>query len=102
LRLGSLLGKTIGEVRALPVSEYRKWQLFYILEPWGYHNTEFLFGKLLAVLYTLASHDKTNYTAKQFMRDNTKIATEPDMSEMTTEERHEYIIMRAKEAFGVA
>ena len=27
--------------------------MYYMLEPWGWHNTEYLFGSVLAMLYNI-------------------------------------------------
>lgn len=101
MRLGALLGKSIGEVRALPAPEYHKWELYYLIEPWGWHNTEYLLGRLLAEIYHIASRGKQRFTPKQFMRELDKIELPPDLSGMTKDERKKYIRECAKRDFGI-
>lgn len=102
-RLGLALGKTLTEVRALPYPEYRAWQLYYLLEPWGWHNEEFHFAALLAMLYN-ANRGKKGKTreVKDFVRDMEKavlqeLAEKPDVAELPREE----LIKMIKKDFGI-
>lgn len=52
-RLGLALGKSHGEIEMLPAPEYKAWQLFYLLEPWGWHNQEYLVASILTMLHNV-------------------------------------------------
>lgn len=110
LRLGLALGKTRSEIRALPATEYRDFELFYMLEPWGWPEQEYRLGRVLSEMFFIANHGKKNFTPKQFMRDMSeayKLGDDFDISLMTREELKAYreehrdeLIAEAKQAFG--
>jgi len=51
LRLGALLHRSLEEVNRLPYPEYVLWKKFYMLEPWGFENTEFNVSRILSQLH---------------------------------------------------
>jgi hypothetical protein len=51
MRLGLALGKSQSEVRDLPYPEFRRWQLMYLLEPWGWENEEYRTAAIVASLH---------------------------------------------------
>ena len=63
------LSKSIGEVRALPYPEYHAWELFYLLEPFGFENDEYHYASLLSMLYNVNRGKGKAKDAKEFMRD---------------------------------
>jgi hypothetical protein len=110
MRLGLALHKTRQEIRDLPSTEYHEWELMYMLEPWGWEEQEYKFGKLLAEIFYIANKGKKQFKAIDFMRDmkkNYKI-DEDDISDWTQEELKKYrqehreeIRAAAKMAMGV-
>jgi len=110
MRLGAHLKKSIGEVRALPAPEYHKWELMYLLEPWGWEEQEYRFGKTLAEMWTIANKGKKQFKAIDFMRDMKSVYKlyEDDIDDMTPEELKQYrkdhreeLQAEAKKAFGI-
>lgn len=87
LRLGLALGKSLGEIRTLPYREYQKWQLFYLLEPWGFHDREYRTAAILAQLHNVNTTKKRQ--AKQpvsYMRDMLKKVLEAIRNKMKKDE----------------
>lgn len=93
------LGKSIAEVRAFSYVEYRSWELFYALEPfgWGAHH---------ALLYNIHRGEKDkakneddllNDRAKEII---TKLY-EPDLSRMTDQEKRDFIKKQIKKDFRI-
>ena len=73
MRLGLVLGKSLQEIRSLPYPEFRKWMLFYALEPWGFEDREYHTASLRAEIYNTKIHKRSQAkTAKPFMRDMQK------------------------------
>ena len=50
-RLGLALGKSKAEIRSLPCDEFDDWKLFYMVEPWGWHDREFRVAEILTMLW---------------------------------------------------
>ena len=80
----------------------------YILEPWGWEEQEYKFGKLRAEMWAIAHKGKKQFKAIDFMRDLTKWIFETQPEDMTPEELKKYrkehrdeLINMAKSAFGV-
>lgn len=102
-RLGLALGKSLAEVRALPYPEYRSWQLFALVEPWGWQNDEYHFAALLAMLYNANRGKKGKARdVKDFMRNMQEavmreLAEQPDVTELPREKLVEMI----KKDFGI-
>lgn len=79
--------------------------MFYLIEPWGWHNTEYLLGKVMSGMFEIAFKGKKAFPPKNFMRDLADIDTTPSM---TPEELSEYrkahkeeIIAQAKRDMGI-
>jgi hypothetical protein len=108
-RLGLALGKTIGEIRAMPASEFMRWQLFSIAEPFDWHNDEYRTGVILAMLYNANRGKGKARNAEDFMRDIAKgienatdqVETEIKVDEMSEEERRKFLLARIKKDFGI-
>lgn len=109
-RLGLALGKSLGEVRALPAPEYRRWLLFYLVEPWGFADREYRTGAQLAMLYNINRGKAKEKDARAFMRDMPgeilkNFLGQPagfDLEAMSPEERREFIIAAIKSDFGIS
>jgi hypothetical protein len=97
------LGKSLAEVRALPYPEFRRWQLFYMLEPWGFQNDEYRTASILTMLFNINRGKRKSKSEKDFMRNLPKKVLEEirkltaDPEEMTDEE----IIAAAQRNFGI-
>jgi hypothetical protein len=52
-RLGLALGKSIAEIHRLPYPEYKSWQLFHMIEPWGFADREYRTAALMAQMYNV-------------------------------------------------
>jgi len=94
------LGKSIGEIRALPNPEYEYWKLFYALEPFGA-------GADTANLYNLnRDPKKPAKNEDELLHDRAKAIIEalrppPDLSNMTAEEKREFMLRQVKKDFGI-
>jgi hypothetical protein len=108
--LGLALGKSQREIRNLPNPEYRRWQLLYMLEPWGWQDREYRMAAILAMLNNVnVGKKKDTKQPAYFMRDMQDLITrnlfkkedEPDLSQMAPEERKALAIKSMKEFFGV-
>lgn len=103
------LGKSLEEIRALPMPEYLGWMRFYTLEPWGWHNQEYLFASIIAMLYNVNKGKKQKAkTPADFMRDIVKgiereihqLHEKKRFENMSREEKREYVIKQAQSLFG--
>jgi hypothetical protein len=113
MRLGLALRKSQSEIRALPYPEYHRWQLMYILEPWGWTNDEYLAASIVSKLHNVnVSEERDLKSPAYFMRDMGKEALRqlakqaedrnvPDLSKMEPEERAALVRQSMKEFFGV-
>jgi hypothetical protein len=101
------LHKSLGEIRALPYAEFSAWQTFYMLEPWGWENNEYLFAMLAARIHNNnVSKQSDALDATSFMRDMDKLVLEelkekPDLEELPIEKRREIILAAVKKDFGI-
>lgn len=68
LRLGLALGKSLAEVRAMPYPEYREWQLFSRIEPFGWHDREYRTAAVLSMLHNAAVEKKDQKPVEYFIR----------------------------------
>lgn len=106
-RLGVALGKSLAEIRALPYPEFRRWQIFYTVEPWGWWQDEYQTAALLSMLYNANRGKNKSKPPAEFMRkmveEVLKELTEPvDPTEnMTHEQKREYIKAQIKKDFGI-
>lgn len=98
------LGKTIAEIRALPYPEFRAWQLFYLIEPFGFADNEYRTASLLAMLYNANRGKGKAKGAKEFMRDMEKSVMD-EIQAQSAEPRkltREEIEIQAKRFFGIS
>lgn len=106
-RLGLALGRSVAEIRALPYPEFRAWQVYYALEPWGWHNEEFHAANLLAMLFNINRGKGKPRDAKEFMRNMEKalldaLKEQKDPLEgMSFEEQRAYMVQQIKKDFGI-
>lgn len=104
MRLGLALSKTVGEIHAMPYVEWKNWQTFYLLEPWGWLNEEVNTARIVTMQHN--SHAKKSKEPKDFIRDMAKELlkaledTIPIKAE-TEEERHEKLIARVKKDLNI-
>jgi hypothetical protein len=72
-RLGLALGMTLGQIKALPLPEYRSWRAYYKVEPFGWQNDEYRLAYLMALLYNKSVSKRSDAkSTKDFMRDPEK------------------------------
>ena len=61
-------------MRALPAEEFESWQLFYMIEPWGWNDNEYRTGAVLAMLNNVnISKKKDTKKESDYMRDMPKL-----------------------------
>ena len=102
-RLGLALGKSLTEIRQMPIGEYTSWKYFYMLEPFGWHDREYRTGALLAMLVNVnrSKKDKVR-SASDFSRTTKEMfegimgylrrkGLESKYKEMTREEKKAFI-----------
>ena len=82
-RLGLALGKTREEIRTMPAQEFYEWQLFYMLEPFGWHDREDRTASIMTMLYN-TNVDKKSKAKKpsDFIRDMPKLVVNAIKSEL--------------------
>jgi hypothetical protein len=102
-RLGLALHKSIGEIRAMPFSEFKRWQLFYLVEPWGWPNDEYHTAAILAMLYNANRGKNKTRDVKDFQRNMLEAAlrelAEPlDITQIPRDE----LVKMIKKDFGIA
>lgn len=103
-RLGLALGRSLGEVRALPYPEWKSWYVFSLVEPWGWWNTEEQAARVLTMLHNVNA--KKAKAPKDFMRDMVRELLEVlkppvNLDDLPEEERRRMIIEAVKRDFGV-
>lgn len=112
MRLGLVLRKSVGEIRALPYPEFKRWWLFYLLEPWGWTRDDVNTARIVSMVHNSnVSKKKDLKEVKDFvsgdledrvdmiiknMRDNTP----PDLDSMSEDDRRAYLISQIKMSFG--
>lgn len=67
-RLGALLGKDFGELREMPEPDYRSWELYYLLEPWGWPDREYRTAAIMTAVFN-AQGPKRPREISEFIRD---------------------------------
>jgi len=91
--------------------EYRDWVLFYSLEPWGWHNTEYILGSILAMLANVNRGKKgkakkpTDFmrnASKELDKAIAKLETEKKFETMSDAERKDFVRQQAFNLFGVS
>ena len=107
-RLGLALSLSIGEVRALPYPEYRSWQIFYLLEPWGWQDEEYRTAALLTMMHNINVTKKRDARKlSEYIREMDKIALkqikqrETFIDDDLSEREIERIRAQAKKDFGI-
>jgi len=66
----------LSEIRSLPGEEFEAWQLFYMIEPWGWHDNEYRTGATLAMLNNVNAAKKKDIKKEaDYMRDMPKLIT---------------------------
>lgn len=91
----------------MPYPEFRAWQLYYALEPWGWHNQEYYAATLFALLYNVNRGKGKPKQPKEFTRDMARalldaLRDKPDPLEgMSYTEQREYLIRQIKKDFGI-
>jgi hypothetical protein len=103
-RLGSLLRRSLGEVHALSYPEYRSWQLFYLLEPWGWENEEINTVRIIAMIHNAAS--QTAKAPSEFLRDPlneilNQLKEKSNLEDLPLEERRKKILQAVKQDFRI-
>ena len=91
-RLGLALGKSVEEVRnSMTNREFKSWQMFYLIEPWGWHDQEYRTAVLLEMLVNINTAKKSErVSAKDFIRDMPKLLEDAYRSQLqqdTTRDR---------------
>lgn len=83
---------TVWQVRhILSFEEYQSWKLFYLLEPWGWHDREYRTATMLAMLNNVnASKRNQQKRETDFIRDMPKLIDKAYYGELSQE------IMREK------
>lgn len=71
--MGLALGKTIHEIKAIPYPEFKSWQFYYLLEPFGFEDREYRTASILSKLHnTNVSKKKDLKKPGYFIRDMPK------------------------------
>ena len=60
----------------MPYPEFRSWQIFSLLEPFGFHDTEYRTAAQLAMLYNVNRSKGKAKDVKDFMREPDKAILE--------------------------
>ena len=100
-RLGLALGKSRTEIRNLPNTEYETWKLFYVLEPFGWSAHH-------AMLYNMNRDPKSKGKNEDDLLKERAIAiikelqTAHDLSNMSVEEKRNFMLKRVKKDFGIS
>ena len=105
-RLGLALSKSISEIRSMSYVEFRSWQLFYLLEPWGWQNEEYYAAVNMAMLYNINRSKGKVKEPKEFMRDLEgellkQLEAERDLADLSVDEQREILIRQVKKDFGI-
>jgi hypothetical protein len=101
LRLGLALGKSVAEIRALSIVEYRRWKLFYQIEPWGFHQDEYRMAAILAMLYNTTQ--RSPKTPNDFMRRLKDLdSTQDHFESLSVSEQKIYVIEQVRKSFAGA
>ena len=92
----------MGEIRAMPYPEYRSWELFYLIEPFGFANDEYRMATNLSILYNINKGKGKAKEPKEFMRDMpamllSELKEKPSVETMSREE----LIRQIKKDFGI-
>ena len=67
---------TLQQVRALPYPLFRKWKLFFLVEPWGFPDQEYRTAVLMNHLYNLQVKPSKQKKVSDWVRDMFKLLLE--------------------------
>lgn len=90
----------------MPYPEWRRWRTYFLLEPFGFWQTEAQVARLLSMLFN--THSKKPKKVASFIRKNfhqevvDSFKTPPDLSSMTETERKRYIREAAMRDLGAS
>ena len=89
----------------MPYPEYHSWELFSLVEPFGWHNTEYAIASVMAMLYNVNRGKGKPKKTQYFMRDMVDLViTELNKKEnelRTSELTREELIALIKKDFGI-
>lgn len=92
----------------MPYAEYRAWQLYYMVEPFGWHDNEYRTAIELTMQYNANKGKGKAKQVKDFYRDMPAevlkqfTSDEPaELDGMTFEQRRAYIQAQIKKDFGI-
>ena len=108
-RLGLELGKSLAEIRAMPYPEFRRWQLYDLIEPIGWPDNEYRTAAILTMLYNANRGKGHAKNVKDFMRNNLddilkellNLQTQEELEVMPAEQKREYLLAQIKKDFGI-
>jgi len=108
-RLGLALGKSLAEIRAMPYPEFRRWQMYDLIEPIGWPDAEYRTAAILTMLYNANRGKGHAKDMKDFMRNNLdgilkelrNMQKQEDLEAMPAEQRREYLLAQIKKDFGI-
>lgn len=108
-RLGLALGKSLAEIRAMPYSEFRRWQMYDLVEPIGWPDAEYRTAVVLAMLYNANRGKGRAKDVKDFMRNNLEgilkelrtLQKQEELETMPAEQKREYLLSQIKKDFGI-
>ena len=86
----------------MPYPEYRSWEIFYLIEPFGFSQDEYRTAVNLAMQYNINRGKNKARDAKDFMRDIpslilAEIKEKPTVEALSRDE----IIKQIKKDFGI-
>ena len=95
------MGKTLGELAQMPVAEYRSWQAYADIEPFGHHYDDLRSGALVAANYNVNRDVKKRaepYQALDFVPWNDMAQQQAEPLQLPDAQAEANALMRA---FGV-
>jgi len=86
----------------MPYAEFRQWQIYYAIEPFGWHDAEYHTASILAMLYNVNRGKGKAKEAKDFVRNMVKavlseLKEQPRLEDMTPEQ----VKAQIKKDFGI-
>jgi hypothetical protein len=106
-RLGLALHKTVAEIRAMPYAEFKRWQIYYLLEPFGWHDEEYRTAIALTMFHNANRGKGKSKKVKDFYRDMPSDIlshfqdTPRELDGMSYEQQREFIAAQIKKDFGI-
>ncbi len=100
---------SLGEIRAMPYPEFRRWQLYDLLEPIGWPDAEYRTAAMLTMLYNANRGKGRAKDVKDFMRNHLdgvlkelrSLQKQDELDAMPAEQRREYLLAQIKKDFGI-